>query len=664
MGKSAKFKKKNNNNKKQTPAFTKIKKKVGKKQTPTNATRVDFKSRQIHFPSQLISSQDSSARLSSHLTQLTHHNANTRVHAISSLFQLASKEHELVRKSLANLLYKLEPLFTDTCVDIQKQLQAFLALLFKLFPSEDFKPYISLLVAYLVASLTHPDSTVQYTALNISRNFVEAFPREISHHLYTILPKYLSLLTGTYLHNNTTQKYPTFSQLVAPRVSTRILAVSNTTDHVTLIFENIKQMSSLLIPQTENKSIPNTTQNNKHTLYIAPRLIKTADKSIQLHNNILLFFTAYLSVSWSHAKELHTSLSQTYLSTKNSEHVIRKFSAIIDTYMLIPKFITPDVLQGMEATLLEEYSTQEASWVVEFYKFFSVHFPIEAANSALLDSLHTVNYRVLYLYISVHMFVNPDIPFDKNKAIEFIENLTLNSDDVTFLVSKLKILKFCKQSDATCGCSHLISLICRIIWDYLQQNDNKHKMLNFVVFILGLYLGISNDELLQSLDSIIKHLPSLVQNEIPEDTSCEMVDYLSHMFRYCCVPLSISLSRSLILLSLLKSLSKYSSLLQNKIINLAFFADTDDSEFLCSLGSEVLTNLPTDKSISLLDVLFHSFQTHNSSSDNFTIFLTNLSTNTPHSRHSQLDIDTPLALRAACYLTQISLSTSTQSNDS
>ena len=45
MGKT-KRQKKTSNRKTQPPAFTKVKKKVGKKQIPTK-TRVDFKSRQI-----------------------------------------------------------------------------------------------------------------------------------------------------------------------------------------------------------------------------------------------------------------------------------------------------------------------------------------------------------------------------------------------------------------------------------------------------------------------------------------------------------------------------------------------------------------------------------------------------------------------------------------
>ena len=643
MGKSNRLKKKNNKQK-QPPTFTKLKKKVGKKQIPTNATRVDFKSRQIHLPSQLISLQDPCTRLSSHIAQLTHHNANTRVRAISSLHQLASKEHELVRKSLANLLYKLEPLFTDTCVDIQKQLQIFLALLFKLFPSNDFKPYISLIVAYLIASLTHPNFTVQYTALNIARNLVESFPREISHHISRILPKYLSLLTGTYIHDIKTHKYPTFSQLVVPRVSTRVLAVSNTSDHVMLIFENINLMSSLLIQQTPNSFTPNRLQNNKYIVYIAPRLIKSADNSIRIQNNIVLFFTAYLSVSWSHVKELHASLSQT---TVKSEHVIRTFSAIIDTYMLIPNILTRVVLENMESSLVDEYYVQEGKWIVEFYQFFDMHFPIESANSGVVHGLQGINTRILDLYISMHLFANPDIPFDKSKAIEFIQTISLSNDEVTSLISKLKILKFCKQTGSTCGCSHLTQLIYDIIWNFLQQNGNKQELLQFTVFLLDYYLELTNSELQQSLDAIFKYLPSLVQHVIPEDTACNMVDSLSRMFNRSCVPLSIFSFRNVIILSLLTSLSRYTSPLQNTIIHLAFFSDSDDPVFLCSLGNRIMTNLPTDKSISLLDVLFHSFQTHNLSSDNFTNFIANITTNTPQ--------NTPLVLRAARYLKQTSL---------
>ena len=649
MGKFTKSRKKNNKQK-QPPTFTKVKKKVGKKQIPTNVTRVDFKSRQIHFPSQLISMQDSATRIHSYISQLTHHNAHTRVRALSSLHQLASKEHELVRKYLAHLVYKLEPLFTDACVEIQKQLQTFLALLFKLFPSDHFKPYISLLVAYLIASLTHTDSTVQYTAFSIGRDLVESFPREISHHVSSILPRYLDILTGTSLHNSRVQKYPTFSQLVAPRISTRVLAVSNTLDHTMLIFENIKLMSSLLVQKTATKSTPNTTQNNKFIAYIAPRLMNAADKHIRIDTSIVLFFTSYLSTSWSHIQELHNSLSHTSLNTQRAEYVIRAFSAIIDTYILIPQILTTVVLEGVESSLVEEYFTQEDSWTIEFYQFFSEQFPIETSNSALIHSLQCVNSRILDLYISMHIFAKPDSPLDKNKIIEFVDGLSLSSGDVTSLISKLKIFLLCNQTD--CGCSHLIQVISRNIWDFLQQSDKIEEKLNFVVLLMDYYLELTSSELLQSFDVIIKHLPSLVQNEMIEDTACNMVNSLSRMFNLSCLPPTVSSYRNTILISLLTNLSNYSSQLQNSIISLSFFSDTDDTEFLYLLGNKVLTNFSTEKSISLLDVLFHSFQTHRNSSVNFTNFITNLSTNTLHGGISQLDI-TPLALRATCYLRQI-----------
>ena len=644
MGKT-KRQKKTSNRKTQPPAFTKVKKKVGKKQIPTNATRVDFKSRQIHLRSQLASVYDSTSRLSTYLQQLKHHNDNTRVHAIESLQQLATKEPGILDKSLSNVMYSLEPLFTDDNSEVQKQFRVFLTFLFSNFPADQFIPYISLTVAYLLAALTHHNVTVQTTGLYLGRNLVTFLPREISHHVHTILPKYLSILTGnTHYHNLRTNRL-TFSQLVTPRVSTNILSVKTTLDQCMLIFESIKLASALLVPPAKSPTFHDTSTLIGHTVLIAPRFSNVLDRSIIIHDSVVVFFTSYLSTSWFHFKELHSSLSNSSLPSLRIEQATSTISTIIDTYMLIPRVLTINVLGEIESSLVEDYSSREEAWVEEIYTFFNQNFPIEIARSNPAFGLQSLNWKFLSLYVSVHIFSNSDKLFAGQKMTDFIESIDITNDDVISLTSILDILKVCKQTEYTCGCSHLIQTICGIVWDYLQQNSAK-SVLNFVIFLLEYYCEISNKELLTYLNNIFTHLlPLLQQCKLTESTICKIVNSLSYMLTRSCTPPPILPALNGIILYLLTSLTnlEYSQQLQEKVIHLTFFSDLDDFNFLHSILNDVMVYLSTEKLLCLLDVLFASYKT-NIHKSSFSRFLKELSTIT-----NQTDI----LHRINCYLLQL-----------
>ncbi|KAI6653631.1 Testis-expressed sequence 10 protein-like [Oopsacas minuta] len=623
MGKPRNSKKKTNK-KSQPPTFTKVKKKVGKRQLPANTTRIDFKSRQIHLPSQLAN-EGTTSRISTYIQQLKHHNVNTRVRAINSIQQIATKESEFFKNVLANVLYGIGPIFTDVNVEVQKEFRNFLAVLFTLFPADNFTPYFSLIIAYLIASLTHTDVNIKTTALNMGRSLVTLFPNETSHHVHVILPKYLSLLTGYNPHNLRSRKTPTFSQLVAPRISTNLLAVNNTLEQSMLIFENIKITSALLVPHAKSHTSSNTnsTPSNKYIVHIPPRLFHTSKQSIEIHESIVGFFTTFLSVSWSDLKELHSSLSNSSLSTNKIEHIVNTISTIIDTYMLIPCILTIDVLDQIECSLTKEYSSNEESWITELYSFFSCNFPIEIAGSCSIASLR-LNYQILNLYISVHIFSNPDKPFSKQEVTEFIDNLELTSDDVIKLISILVMLQFCKQKESTCDCPHIIQLICDKIWNYLHQNCGKEEILEFLIFLLDYYFELTDNYLLVHLNNILNEFSSMVQQcKLTESLTDKMVYSLSRMFARSHVPLAIVSSRNDIIISLLTSItqSEYSELLQSRIIHLAFFSNINDSDFLNTLLNDVITRLSIDNSLCLLDVLFISYKTHIRISANFSKFL-------------------------------------------
>ena len=645
MGKTKKQKKKVSNKKTQPPAFTKVKKKVGKKQIPTNATRVDFKSRQIHLRSQLASVYDSTSRLATYLQQLKHHNVNTRVHAIESLQQLATKEPGIFDKSLSNIIYSIETLFTDDNNEVQKQFRVFLTFLFSNFPADQFIPFISLTVAYLLAALTHHNVTVQTTGLCLGRSLVILLPSEISHHVHTILPKYLSILTGNpHLHNMRTNKLA-FSQLITPRVSTNILFVKTTLDRCMMIFESIKLTSSLLIPLAKSPTFHDTSTLIGHTVHIVPRFSNVLDKSITVHNSIVLFFTSYLSTSWSHFKELHSSLSNSSLAALRIEQAISTISTIIDTYMLIPRVLTMNVLDKIESSLVENYSSSEEAWVEEIYTFFNQNFPVEIARASSASNLESLNWKFLNLYISVHIFANSDKLFAGQRVSAYIESINITNDDVISLTSILDILKVCKQTENTCDCSHLIQTICRIVWQYLQQNSAK-SALNFVIFLLEFYCEVYNKELLTYFNTIFTHLlPLLQQCRLTESITLKIVSSLYFMLTRSCTPPSILSARNAIILYLLTSLtnSEYSQQLQERIIHLTFFSDLDDFNFLHSLLNDVIAYLSTEKSLCLLDVLFSSYKTnvHDSS---FSRFLKELST---------ISNQTDIINRMNCYLIQL-----------
>ena len=637
--------KKTSSKKTQPPAFTKVKKKVGKKQIPTNATRVDFKSRRIHLRSQLASVYDSTSRLSTYLQQLGHHNVNTRVHALESLQQLATKEPGIFDKSLSNVMYSIEPLFSDDNSEVQEQFRVFLTFLFSNFPADQFIPYIPLTVAYLLAALTHHNATVQTTGLYLGRSLVMLLPREISHHVHTILPKYISILTSSTHHHNLRTNKLTFSELITPCVSTNILSVKTTLDQCMLIFENIKLTSSLLVPLAKSPTYHDTSTLIGHSVHVAPRFSNVLDRSIPVHVSIVVFFTSYLSTSWSHFRELHSSLSNSSLTAFRLEQATSTISTIIDTYMLIPRVLTINVLDKIESSLVEDYSISEEAWVEEIYIFFNQNFPVEIARSNLASNSHSLNWKFLNLYISVHIFANSDKLFAGQKVSDFIESIDITNDDVISLTSILDILKVCKQTEYACECSHLIRTICGILWEYLQQNSAK-DVLDFVIFLLEYYCEISNKELLAYFNTIFTQLlPLLQQCRLTESITCKIVNSLSYMLTRSCTPPSILSARNGIILYLLTSLtnSEYSQQLQERVIHLTFYSDLDDFNYLRSILNDVTAYLATEKSLCLLDVLFTSYKTnvHNTS---FSRFLKELST---------IDNQTDIVHRINCYLLQL-----------
>ena len=651
----------------QPPAFTKKKKKVGRKQVAANVTRVDFKTRRIHLPSQLTSHQDSSTHLNTLLSQLRHHNANTRLHALTALQQLAHKDPQLIRHSLSNIINRLEPLFTDS--HLLKQIHSFLSLLFSLTPPELISPHIPLLIAYVNVALAHPQSSIQSTALEIGRSLLSFFPREISHHAQRILPKYLALMDSHSISHQLTGRTPTFSQLVTPVISTHSLTLSHTLEQCRLVFENILSTLTLLIRDSSNDVTPppsTLSHTNSPVAYIPPRGLLSTRKPVELDSGIVSFYSSYIPVGWSQFKELHNSLSKSSLTSERLQGTLKTLSAIIDTYILLPQLVTVKLLNQVECSIAKYHTSQKQPWISEFYNFTDINFPVEATSLSLHretshpkpktdstnhDALSHLNKRIINLYVSLHTQTKLNLRINSDKVLKYIQTLALSHDDVTALISILQSLRGCKRDSSECECPHLIQGVSTLIWNYLQESGSREEVLDFVLFLLDFYFELTNTDLMLHVDSMLSSLSSLVQDPISNATASCLVKSLSRLYTHSCASSSLISSRGSIILSLLQYLPHcQSQQLQRSIINLAFFSDLDNTEFLDSTY-ELITCIPIDISLHLLDVLI-ALSENQSKHSQVLPFLQKLKENSspsPHSLQSDTSVS-PLVMRAVSYL--------------
>lgn len=196
-----------------TKDFHKVKFKVGKKLPKNlNETRATFKAKTLILKQQfnLEKSGPVSHRNLSWkelLAHLGHYNQSIKLDALSSLKEMISNNHDLIRLEFASLLENLCPLFTDREYKVREAaIQLFKTFIELPFFRDDnclaLQPFFSSISVYLSCAMTHIMDNIQYSSLKLLDILIEYLPDLVYKNAYTIFDNFIEQISKADLKGN------------------------------------------------------------------------------------------------------------------------------------------------------------------------------------------------------------------------------------------------------------------------------------------------------------------------------------------------------------------------------------------------------------------------------------------------------------------------------
>ncbi|KAJ1673396.1 rRNA processing protein, partial [Spiromyces aspiralis] len=176
--------------------------KVGKKKAPANNfTDTSFSSKAIVLTGQSIT-QDKSSELTNTrnltldelLVQLKHYSATVRKDAVAGIRDLLNLHPHLLHLQLGSIVNASIRLVTDNDPSVRKDFLRFYEYILERVAETDLTPFVSMIVAFTCAGLTHILDDIRGDALRFLDQLVASFPRLLSGYSDTIMPNFFSLL--------------------------------------------------------------------------------------------------------------------------------------------------------------------------------------------------------------------------------------------------------------------------------------------------------------------------------------------------------------------------------------------------------------------------------------------------------------------------------------
>uniref|UniRef100_W5MDV3 Testis expressed 10 n=1 Tax=Lepisosteus oculatus TaxID=7918 RepID=W5MDV3_LEPOC len=181
--------------------FQKVKLKVGKKKPkPDNVTNVSFKTKGIHLPEQLKSSESGPTThrqlsIKDLLSQLHHYSGGVKQGALAGLRELLAKNPSLLDAHLSSVLSEAAAVFTDKEPGVRAAAVRLLRFLAPRVPAERVAPFFPLLGAHLSCAMTHIAEGIQEDALQALDVLLEHYPALLAARSAVLLKNFLELIS-------------------------------------------------------------------------------------------------------------------------------------------------------------------------------------------------------------------------------------------------------------------------------------------------------------------------------------------------------------------------------------------------------------------------------------------------------------------------------------
>ncbi|KAJ1918454.1 rRNA processing protein [Mycoemilia scoparia] len=182
--------------------FKKVKLKVGKKKAPANNfTDTSFQSKSIVLSTQSISIDKSSEltntrnhTLKELLVQIKHFSPSVRKDAIMGLRDLLTQHPTLLDHKLGDIINSTAKLMIDNEHLVRKTCQSLYEYMLESMSESDFAPFVSIIVAFVCAGMTHILDDIRADALKFLDMLVPLIPNSLGNYADSIMPNFFSLL--------------------------------------------------------------------------------------------------------------------------------------------------------------------------------------------------------------------------------------------------------------------------------------------------------------------------------------------------------------------------------------------------------------------------------------------------------------------------------------
>ncbi|KAI9106275.1 hypothetical protein DFS34DRAFT_57494 [Phlyctochytrium arcticum] len=183
--------------------FKKAKLKVGKKKPAANTdVDVSFRTQAISIPSQSIlddkpAAEAVNSRNKSYqelIVQLRHYSAQSRKDAMVGLRDLHNKHPETIISQLSTLFEGIAKLLVDDDSGVRKLTLSFLKDFTPAVTQDQFRPFMSLMMAFTCSGMTHISEDIRLDGLRFLGIWRKQYPALVVHHIDKVIPNFISLL--------------------------------------------------------------------------------------------------------------------------------------------------------------------------------------------------------------------------------------------------------------------------------------------------------------------------------------------------------------------------------------------------------------------------------------------------------------------------------------
>lgn len=193
--------------KKTDAAFTKEKKKVGKKILKANDTLISIKTRKIALPEQHASKNSSivfkGKSISEYITGTKHTNSNQRVQNLVNIQEMLSANLHLIEPNAGALIERLGVVLQDPEENVRSSALVLIKTIISHIKSEDLLPFLQVFVAQLSSGMLHIDKGVQKTTVLVLLTLLQNHLPSTMSHSESLLSSLVTLMSTNKNKQNT-----------------------------------------------------------------------------------------------------------------------------------------------------------------------------------------------------------------------------------------------------------------------------------------------------------------------------------------------------------------------------------------------------------------------------------------------------------------------------